>query len=453
MAEPLCVVGLNQSSTSIDVFERTTLSNGETIKALQELAECSALREVVILSTCMRTEVYAVVDRFHDGVAQIYDLFTRLLGTSFEDIADLMYCKYEDAAAAHLFEVAAGLSSPVLGEGEVLGQVRRAWDVARAEKTCGQVLSSLFRHAVMVGKQVRSETAIARGMTSLSHAAVALASDRLAEGLDGRRVLLLGAGAMGKGMATALASKTSSQQSPADPVAHATEPSARGLSEHARGPEIVVISRTVERAALLAEQMGAQWRSLSALQDELAAADVVLVSVATPSFVLSAAAIEEAMSQRPDRPLLVVDLGVPRNVDSQAGKVASVTLIDLDRLRLFVNAQMAGREAEVDRARSIVAEEVVRYGLSRRERDVAPLVAAFHQQAEEIRRSEIDRHSSQLDAMDERERELVESLTRAILSKLLHRPTVKLKEAGRSGASDRLSEALRDLFDLEPGDE
>lgn len=429
MAEPLAVVGINQHSTSIDVFERATLDSSKTVKALAQLAGSPELREVVVLSTCMRTEVYAVVDRFHDGVARIYDLFTGLLGTSFPEVADLIYCKYEEAAAAHLFEVAAGLSSPVLGEGEVLGQVRHAWETATAEGASGQVLSSLFRHAVMVGKRVRSETAIARGMTSLSHAAVALASDRLEGGLGGRRVLVLGAGAMGKGMASALA------------------------SERARRPDVVVVSRTGERAAGLAEQLGARWSSLSALRDELVAADVVLVSVAAPSFVLSAATIEEVMAVREERPLLIVDLGVPRNVDFQVAEIGSVSLIDLDTLRLFVNTQMAGREAEVDRARSIVAEQVVRYRLSRRERDVAPLIAALRHHAEGIRCSELERHRSQIDALGASERELIDSLTRAILGKLLHHPTMKLKEAGRSGAGDRFAGALRDLFDLEPGDE
>ncbi len=447
MGESLAVVGLNQHATSIDVFERATLSEDALAKALETLLEHPEVREAVVLSTCMRTEVYALVDRFHEGVSHIYDFFTYLLGSSFTEVSDLLYCKYEEAVAAHLFEVAAGLDSPVLGEGEVLGQVRRAWEVAHARGASGQALSSLFRQAVVVGKRVRSETAIARGITSLSHAAVALCSDKAAGGLAGKRVLLLGAGAMGKGMASALRSEMLSARSPASTraldAAGIAHPAEEGLCA-----DVVVVSRTTDRAAELAAQTGARWNSLAKLDDELEKADIVLVSVATPSFVLHEGTVRKVMSARSHQPLLIVDLGVPRNVESRVAQIDGVTLIDLDRLRSFVNAQMAGREAEIDRARAMVGEEVVRHRLARRERDVAPLVAALYKKAEEIRRSEMDRHRQRIDGLGEREREVLESLTQAIVSKLLHTPAVRLKEAGRSGSADRLAEALRDLFDL-----
>ncbi|MGH9165574.1 MAG: glutamyl-tRNA reductase, partial [Acidimicrobiales bacterium] len=198
------VVGLNNRSVPLEVLERMTVNEGRLPKALADLRGRDHLGEVVALSTCMRTEVYAVAERFHGGVADVRNFLSELSDSPPDVFSDHLYSYYDDAAVAHLFRVASGLDSAVVGESEVLGQVRTAWTRAEEEGACGPVLATLFRHAVAVGRRARAETAIGRGTTSVSQAAVAMAAQRLGS-LQGRRILVLGAGDMGQGMAVALA--------------------------------------------------------------------------------------------------------------------------------------------------------------------------------------------------------------------------------------------------------
>jgi glutamyl-tRNA reductase len=424
------VVGLEHRRTPLDVLERVTVAEEDLGKVLGCLRDLANLNESVVLSTCLRTEVYAVVDRFHEGVSQLHETLAGMASMPVEDLEEQFAVRFDDDVAIHLFSVAAGLESAVPGEGEVLGQVRRAWERARVEGTCGPVLGGLFRHAVETGKRVRTDTAIARGTTSFSHAALQLASELTPDrSLAGANVVVVGAGAMGSGLVTALvtgyhpASITVANRTP-----ERAESAVSGLGD-AEGPAL----RTV---------------GLDGLAGALADADLVLTAVESHGHVLTPAHL--APRTRPGD-LVVVDLGVPRNVDPAVGELPGVTLRNLDHLRRAVDAAMEGRRDEMDAAHGVVAEEVARYRAASRARVAAPVVAALRQRLEELRVAEVARRrpaDTELSPAELAEWQRVDEVTRAALAKLLHEPTMLLKETAGTPRGERLVEALRILFDL-----
>ncbi len=423
------VVGIEQSSAPLHLLEQVSVAEDQLPKALASLRDQSNLSEAVIVSTCLRTEVYAVVERFHDGVEGIEEFLATLGGTTVETLAEHLTVRFDDDVVDHLFSVASGLDSAVLGESEVLGQVRRAWDRARRERASGPVLGTLFRHAVGTGRRVRSETAIARGITSLSHGAVALAAERTDGGLSGTRVLVVGAGEMGDGIIRALGA--------CDPAA------------------LVVANRTVQRARALVEHLGdplagrASATDLTRLRQQLSEADVVFTSVTSVQPVVDREMLAAAAQRRTGRsPLLVVDLGMPRNVEPDAVDVEGVTLLDMDALRAAVEAALSGRQGEVAHARVIVADELERYRAATRARGAAPVIAALRTRAEEARQGELDRQRAKHGELTDAQWEQVDLVTRATMAKLLHQPTVALKDAAGTSRGERLVESLRTLFDL-----
>lgn len=423
----LVVVGLSHRTVPLEILERMTVSAEHLPKALGDLVGRDFVSEAVILSTCHRTEIYVVAERFHGGVQDIRHFLTGLAFLPPEDFSDHLFTYHDEAAASHLFAVAAGLESVVLGESEVLGQVRHAWERAREEGTAGARLSALFRHALEVGKRARSETAIGRGVTSLSQAAVAMATDRLGT-LEGRKLVLLGAGEMGEGMASDLAASTDASDGD--------------------GPEVIVASRTRQRAVKVAAKVGAQVVDIGELPAALARADVLLSSTGSPTVVLGPGELGPVMAARSDRPLLMVDMGMPRDIDPAVRSLPGVTLLDLNDLQEFVEAGIDVRRKEVGRVRAIVVDEVDRFQEAVAERQAAPLVTALRDRAEELRSSELARYRRRLVGLDASQQEEVAALTRSILAKLLHEPTVRLKESAGSARGERLAEAARELFDL-----
>lgn len=391
-------------------------------KALADLAERHFITEAAVLSTCHRVEVYAVAERFHGAVADVRHFLSELAFVPPEDFSDHLYVYYDDAAVNHLFGVAAGVDSVVVGESQILGQVRSAWERARTEGVAGPRLSSLFRHALEVGKRARTETSVARGLTSLSQAAVTMVEQRLGS-LDGRHVVVLGAGEMGEGMAADVASIGA-------------------------GAELVVASRTGERARRLAERVGGRALALSELSVALRDADVLLTSTGASSVVVDSSDVEAALRDRGGAPLLIVDLGMPRDVDPAVGDLAEVTLLDLGDVATFVDQGRDGKSGDLAQVRTIVADEVSRYLDAVSSRLVAPTVTALRRRAEEVRVSEVERYRARLGSLEAQEWQRVEALTRGILAKLLHDPTVRLKDAAGSAQGERLAGALQELFDL-----
>jgi glutamyl-tRNA reductase len=421
------VVGLEQHQVSLDVLERVAVPEDHLAKVVGGLRDRANLAEVVVLSTCMRTELYAVVERFHEGVTDLQEFLAGKAGTSVESLDGQWTVFFDDAVTAHLFEVAAGLRSSVLGETEVLGQVRRALERAESEHASGPVLSGLFRHAVQAGRHVRSTTAIAQGSTSLSHVAVELAASRLGGSLAGRHVLVVGAGEMGVGMVDA-------------------------LGGHPDLAQVVVANRTIGRASALAARVGGTGVGLAGLADALAAADVVFVSTGAALPVLDQDMLGPASEARRSvtrrAPLVVVDLGVPRNVDPAVGRIAGIDLLDMDDLTEHAERALAGRRSEMAAAQEIVHQEVERYRADERARGAAPVVSSLRARMEELRRTELERHRGRLSELDDRQWQEVDSVVRDVLAKLLHQPTVAVKEAAGTPRGERLVEALRTLFDL-----
>ncbi len=421
------VVGLNHRTVPLDLLERMTVSDAHLPKALGDLCSRDEIGEAVLLSTCNRTEVYAVVERFHPAYQDIRNFLSEMAYLPPEAFSDHLYTHYDDEAVAHLFGVAAGLDSAVLGESEILGQVKSAWELAQAEEAAGPSLNMLFRHALEVGKRARTETGIARHTTSVAQAAVAMATDRLGT-LAGKRILVLGAGDMARGMVASLAALTES---------HPTEP-----------PELLVANRTWARAQELAASVGGRAVHVDDVPTVIADVDLLLTSTGASSIMFEEADLAPALAGRVDRPLLIVDIAVPRDIDPAVGELNGVTLLDMDDLRVFAEAGLRQRRREVSAVDRIVVAEIDRYLAVSTAREVAPLVAGLREQAEDIRLAELERFRGKLDGLDEREREAVEALTKGILAKLLHEPTVRLKDAAGTPRGDRLAESLRTLFDL-----
>jgi glutamyl-tRNA reductase len=417
----LVVVGLNHRTVPVELLERVAVAPEALPKALQALARREHLAEVVLLSTCNRTEVYANATMFHPAMQDVREFLADVSGVDPQEYSDLLYAYHDDAAVAHVFGVAAGLDSMIIGEGEILGQVREAWQAAEREGVAGALLSRTFRHAVEVGKRARTETAIGRHPVSVSSAAVALAESRLGS-LDGRRVLLVGAGEMGEGMALAL--------------------SGAGVLE------VVVANRTLARGQSLARRIDGRAIRLEAVPGALVECDVILVSTGGTDLLVERSQIERAMEMRNGRALLIVDVGVPRNVDPGAGDVFGVTLLDIDDLRALGEQSLAQRRQEIGKVRDIIADELDRHRLERSAREVAPLITALRGRADALRRGELERHRARLDALDPAARDAVEAVTQGLVNKLLHEPTVRLKDASGTARGELLADALAELFDL-----
>jgi glutamyl-tRNA reductase len=417
------VVGLNHRTVPLPVLERVAVPPAEVPKALRDLAAREYLAEVALLSTCNRTEVYAFCTKFHPGVADASEFLAEQAGMKGADLAEHIYSYYDEAAIAHLFGVAAGVDSVILGEGQILGQVRDALKVAEEEGTGGHNLGRIFRFAIEVGKRSRAETGIGRGAVSLSSAAVALAAERLGTLVE-RRVLVLGAGEMGEGMARSLAGS--------------------GVAE------VVVAGRGTERSTELAIRVGGRAVQIEQLPQALVAADLVLTSTGATEVVITRDEIEVAMQRRFGRPLMIVDIAVPRDVDPGVADVAGVTLLDMDDLKAFAESSMDRRRREVARVRRIISAELERLRTERTAREVAPLVSALRSRGEDIRIAELERFRSKLEQVDPKTAEAIEALTRGIVAKLLHEPTVRVKQAAGSGRGELYADALSALFDLEP---
>ena len=420
------VIGLQHQQAPLSLLEAVVVGDADLHKVLGALSHRRNLQETVVLSTCLRTEVYSVVDRFHDAVAEVYEVLSEHSGVPIDDLAAAATVRFDDDVTSHLFSVTAGLESTVVGESEVVGQVRRAFEHAREDGVCGPVLSALFQHALQTGKRVRTETGIARGTTSFAHAAVTVARGESGIGLRDKRVVVVGAGEMGFGVTRALLD-----------IPDASAPRS-----------IVVVSRSRARAEDVVREVGGRSSSLHAaslenVHAELAEADVVLSAAAAESHVLTAAHFSGVAN-----PMLVIDLGVPRNVDPAVGTLPSVTLLDMDTLSASVSRALGDREEESVAARAIIADEVERFRTASRQRGAAPVIAALRARLESMRVSELERHRAQLADLSEGEWEQVDVATRAAMAKMLHEPTMLLKETAGTPRGERLVEALRILFDL-----
>ena len=407
----LVLVGTSHHRTPVELRERVSLGREQAAALARGLAEAGL--EAVCLSTCNRTELYLAGDLAEQAETALREL----AGDAARDLAPSMY-RLEDAAAAlHLFRVAAGLDSLVPGEGEILGQVRAAYEHGAP----GPLLDRVFRQALHVGKKVRAHTAIAESPASVAAAAAALAQQVFGE-LAGRRIVLLGAGKI-------------------------SEQAARNLAS--RGAEIsVVANRTLDRARELAASLGAEASPLDEIGRELHSADVVVASTSAPGFVLHRDEVAAVLKSRRGRPLFLIDLAVPRDVDPMIHELDDCYLYDIDDLQAVVAESLAGRRREAERAEAIVAEEADRFREWQATLDVVPAIASLRARAEEIRAAELARVDARLSRLSDAERRAVEAVTAQIVNKLLHLPTVRMKEAAVTAEGVIYADAVKHLFGL-----
>jgi glutamyl-tRNA reductase len=410
----LALVGISHHRAPVEVRERVAVDvDGARALARELAAEC----ESVVLSTCNRTEVYLAADSGGGLDQRATDALLDLAAPHGDELAPLLYRLADESAALHLFRVAAGLDSLVPGEGEILGQVRQAYEAGAT----GPLLDRLFRTALHAGRRARAETAIAESPSSVPAAAAALAQ-QVFEDLTGRRVVIVGAGNMG-------------------------ELAARNLVS--RGAEIVAVAnRSEDRGAGLARRLGARALALDELASVLYEADVVVCSTSSPGFVLLADEVGPAVRDRRGRPLLFVDLAVPRDVDPALGGLDGCFVYDIDDLEAVVEASLAGRRAEAVRAERVVAGEAERFREWQSSLAVVPAIASLRALAEEIRSHELERSRARLGRLAESDRRLVESVTAQIVNKLLHEPTVRMKEAAVTADGVVYAEVVRHLFGL-----
>jgi glutamyl-tRNA reductase len=418
----LLVLGLSHKTAPVAQREKAALSESEARALLRDVTASATVSEAVALFTCNRTEIYASVgDHFaaEDALAAALVARTHI---SEDELACARYVRRDERAATQLFRVASSLDSMVVGESEIQGQVRQAWELAVEEGAAGTVLNQLFRKALEVGKQVRAQTRIGSGSASVSAVAVELAEEVL-DDLPGRQVLVIGAGRM-------------------------AETTARALVDHGVR-EVVVANRTVGTARELAGRVGGRGVGFDSLAQELRGADIVISSTDAPHPILRRAELEPVMSGRAERPMVIVDISVPRDVDEAVAEIEGVALFDIDDLERVVETNLNGRQLEAERAEGFVIGAVHGFSAWRRGLSASPAIASLHARGEEIRRAELARMEAQWEGLSDADRERLEALTKGIVSKLLHEPTVRVREAAEDGDDLRYLESLRHLFALE----
>lgn len=417
----IVVLGLSHRTAPVAQREKAALDVDGVRSLLRRLMLDPLVDEAAAVSTCNRTEVYIACDDAEHARGAASRSLVACSRIAAPELACAHYALYDDAAAGHLFRLASGLDSMVLGESEVQGQVRAAASVAAEEGALGPLLGGLFRYALSAGGRVRRETGIADGPMSVSSVAVDTACRALPD-LASRRVLLLGAGRM-------------------------AESTGRALQRHG-ARDLVVANRTLSAARALATCVGGRAVELSALAEELRSADIVVCSTDAPHPIVRHADVAAALSTRPERPLVLIDLAVPRDVEPEVASLSGAVLYDIDDLDRRITRSRDGRRRELARAEHIVADEVARFRIWRNGLTVAPTLEALYSRAEELRRAELGRAARGLDAD---QCAALDAFSRSLVTKLLHEPAQRVRRQG----SHRHAEALRELFGLEeePGGE
>ena len=413
------VVGISHNSAPVHLLERVALDRDGVHKLVHDAAACEHVSEATVIATCNRLEIYADVDRFHGSVEEVSRLLVERADQSTEAMLPHLYVHYDDGAVSHLFQVAAGLDSMAVGEGQILGQTREALRLGQELGTVGPALNVLFQQALRVGKRSRAETDIDLAAPSLVTAALDRSSAAVGD-LAGKRVLVVGAGAMA-GLATATVARLGAA-------------------------EITVANRSAERAARLAGEYGGRPAPLSALAVELERADVVIACAGATGLLVTVEMVEAA---RPDqRPMSIIDLALPHDVDPAVGRLPGITLINLAELAAELHESEAGRE--VLEVRRIVTQEVAAFLSARRQASVTPTVVALRSMATSVVESEMERLVGRLPDLDDAARAEVLQTVRRVADKLLHQPTVRVKELANETGAVSYAAALAELFALDP---
>ena len=421
MSAELLALGISHKTAPLELRERVALPEGRAASVLRELTAHEAIREAVAISTCNRTELYLVATDPVEAENATLSVLSRQAGMRPTELLGSIYSLHGSEAVRHLFEVAAGLDSMIVGEAEVQGQVKRAYELALVEGATGPISNRLFRDALGAGKRVRTETAVSRSRVSVSSVAVELAAGAVGD-LSQRRVLVIGAGENGELTAQALRE--------------------RGVHT------IFVANRRYDRAIGLAQRFGGEAVRFDDLPSELERADIVVSCTSSPHQIFGREELELVLENRGRRPLVLIDIAVPRDIEPSVRDLCSgITLFDMDDLQREVARNLSGREAEASKARTIVDEEALRFDRWLETLDVVPTISALRDRAEAIVEQVLGENESRWDSLSEADRERLGLMARAIVQRLLHEPTLRLKSG--EDMYEHVN-ALRELFDLEP---
>ena len=421
----LLLVGASHRTAPVELRERLDFCSRGLDAAVRALAQLGTAREAVVISTCNRAELYIACDEPTTAVNDLLGFMSDFHALPSDQIRPHLYSHVDHDVARHLFRVSSGLDSMIVGEPQILGQIKEAYGVATSLHSAGPLLNKLFHWAFGVGKRVRSETALAEGAVSVSFAAVRLAKKIFGD-LTGRRVLVIGAGEMGKLTAVHLKS--------------------HGVAS------VVITSRTLSHAQQLADEVGGTVTAWDALPQALLESDIVITSTGSSTPILSKTQVRAAMPANRTRPLFMIDIAVPRDVDPRAAEIEQVFLYNIDDLQGIVRENLQKRGTEVNRAEQIVEEEVRKFASWHRSREAVPTIVALRQRFEAIRKSELERLDAKLAPLSPDARARVDEVTRLIVEKLLLTPTEQLKNADDSQVVSQYADALTRLFGLEDRD-
>jgi glutamyl-tRNA reductase len=418
----LLTLGVSHKTAPLDLRERLSLTEGRAVGALQELTAAEGIHEAAAISTCNRTELYLVVSDAVEAESTALGVLTRQADIRPTELLGHLYSLRSIEAAHHLFRVTAGLDSMIIGEAEIQGQVKRAYELALVEGGTGPVLNRLFRGALGAGGRVRQETAIGEKGVSIPSVAVELARRTLGD-LAQRRVLVIGAGETAELVARALV--------------------ARGVAT------VFVANRHYDRAIGLAERFGGTAVRFDELPEQLQVADIVVSATNSPHHIVEADELRHVMKDRTDRPILLVDIAVPRDVEPVCRDISGVSLYDIDDVQQIVERNADGREAEARRAESIIAGELDRFEQWMASLEVVPTLASLRERADEVVRRVLAENEGRWESLSEADRDRLSAMTKAIASRLLHEPTVRMKRSAGSDNAYLYVSALRELFGLD----
>lgn len=419
----IILVGLSHNTAPVEVREQLSFSGQMLSDGIKRLRGYENINECLILSTCNRVEIYSIVDQSEIGIARIKDfLHSYQTNLPLESISQHLYIHKNEAAVKHLFRVAASLDSMVVGEPQILGQVKDAFDMALLNKTTGVILNKLFKKSISVAKRVRTETRIAENAVSISYAAVELAK-KIFSSLRDKRGMLVGAGEMGELAANYLVSS--------------------GIQE------IVVSTRNYDRALNLAQKYNGRAVRFENFLEEMGRSDVVICSTGAPDYIIRAEHMQDIVHKRKNRPIFLIDISVPRNIDPAINKIDNVFLYDIDDMHAVVEANRRTRKEEADKGEQIIVEEVETFSKWFKSLEVVPTIVALREKVEDIRRKELERVTDKLRTLSPEELAAVEGLTNTIISKILHGPLVALKSEANSSNGLLYVETIKKIFNLE----
>ena len=418
----LILVGVNHKTTPVEIREKLAFTQVKIEASLSQLVSSPEIIENIILSTCNRVEIYARVENTDRGIQLLQDFICDYHGISRGNLDQYFYSYCDNQAVEHLFRVSSSLDSMVLGEAQILGQVKDAYSTARSFSSTGMVLNQLFEKAFNVAKKVREETGISERGVSISSAAVELAK-KIFEDLENHSVMLVGTGEMAELAAKHLISY--------------------GVKT------VYVASRTYERAAALAKSLNGCALDFESFKEEMHRADIIITSTAAPTFIVNEEMISTAIQKRKNKPIFLIDIAVPRDIAPEVNELVNVYLYDIDDLQNVVNANMEERQKEAESAMEIINQEVTKFNYWFSTLDAIPTIVEMRNRAEDMRAFEVDKTLKNMEHLTSDDKEAINQLTQSLVKKILHKPTINLKKKTQSHDGHIYLKAIRDLFHLD----